>query len=125
MKIETEKVKAVKTWSVPLNVKGLPYFWSSSLDLPLWRSPSAKSGGIKYHFDGHKNELCLNKEWIKKMRSKLPKKARALQGIWNLFEGGDIGMGHFVPDIYICSVRLGREKKGFVKGNRSWCLVFV
>lgn len=53
MKIETEKVKAVKTWSVPLNVKGRPYFWSSSLDLPLLRSPSTKSGGIKYHFDGN------------------------------------------------------------------------
>ena len=75
MKVETEKVKAVKAWSVPLNVKGLPYFWSSSLDLPLLQSPSTKSGGIKCHFDGSKNELCLYKEWIKNMRPKLLKKA--------------------------------------------------
>lgn len=54
----------------------------------------------------------MDKEWIKKMRPKLLKKARGLQGIWNFFEGGDIVMGHFVPDICICSVRLGREKKG-------------
>lgn len=75
MKTETEKVKAVETWPVPPNVKGLPYSWSSSLDLPLLQSPSTKSGGIKYHFDGNKNELCLDKEWIKKMRPKLLKKA--------------------------------------------------
>ena len=48
----------------------------------------------------------MDKEFIKKMRPKLLKKARGLQGIWNFFEGGDI-----VPDIYICSVRLGRKKK--------------
>ena len=76
---DAEKVKAVKTWPVPLNVKGLPCSWSSSFDLPLLQSPSTNGRGTKYHFDGNKNNnLRLDKEWITKMRPKLLKKARTL-----------------------------------------------